>query len=296
MGRGDGREAVALFLYFGGMMYPFVDLTLARRLERTEGMAGRRMVESRARISPERGSCAIEVAGTLAMFDGAESPLTQTFGLGMRELATADVLEALERFFAERGAPANHEVSPLAGVATGALLAERGYRPIELTSVMFRPIAAGAAAAAPAGPAVARPIVPGEEDLWSETAALGWSELAGAAAFMLGVGRMQAAADGYHLFLTEIAGQPVAAGALVVHEGVALLAGASTIPAARQRGAQLALLAARLQFAHARGCDLAMMCAEPGSGSQRNAERNGFRIAYTRTKWTLPLRVLGAGC
>ena len=36
------------------------------------------------------------------------------------------------------------------------------------------------------------------------------------------------------------------------------------------------------------GCDLATMGAEPGSASQRNAERSGFRIAYTRTKWSLP--------
>jgi hypothetical protein len=35
------------------------------------------------------------------------------------------------------------------------------------------------------------------------------------------------------------------------------------------------------------GCDLAMMVTQPGSDSQRNAERNGFRIAYTRTKWEL---------
>jgi hypothetical protein len=31
-----------------------------------------------------------------------------------------------------------------------------------------------------------------------------------------------------------------------------------------------------------------MMGAEPGSASQRNAERQGFRIAYTRIKWHLP--------
>nr|AGC71394.1 hypothetical protein [uncultured bacterium A1Q1_fos_1815] len=33
------------------------------------------------------------------------------------------------------------------------------------------------------------------------------------------------------------------------------------------------------------GCDLATMSALPGSPSQRNAQRNGFHIAYTRTKW-----------
>ena len=53
------------------------------------------------------------------------------------------------------------------------------------------------------------------------------------------------------------------------------------------RGAQHAILGARLRFAAERGCTLAMMCAQPGSGSQRNAERHGFRIAYTRTKWHL---------
>jgi hypothetical protein len=66
---------------------------------------------------------------------------------------------------------------------------------------------------------------------------------------------------------------------------VALMAGASTIPSARGRGAQLALLERRLQDAFANGCDIAMMGALPGSISQRNAERHGFRIAYTRVKW-----------
>ena len=37
--------------------------------------------------------------------------------------------------------------------------------------------------------------------------------------------------------------------------------------------------------AAAQGCDIALMGALPGSGSQRNAERHGFRIAYTRIKW-----------
>jgi hypothetical protein len=30
-----------------------------------------------------------------------------------------------------------------------------------------------------------------------------------------------------------------------------------------------------------------MMVAEAGSNSQRNAERQGFRVAYTRMKWKL---------
>jgi hypothetical protein len=74
---------------------------------------------------------------------------------------------------------------------------------------------------------------------------------------------------------------------LFIDKETACLAGAATIPAGRKQGGQTALLDARLRFAAARGCTIAMMGALPGSQSQRNAEKNGFRIAYTRTKWQL---------
>ena len=85
--------------------------------------------------------------------------------------------------------------------------------------------------------------------------------------------------------MAEVNGQAIATGALSINGGVGLMAGASTVPEARNQGAQLALLEHRLRYAADAGCDLAMMCARPGSASQRNAERHGFRIAYTRVKW-----------
>jgi hypothetical protein len=104
---------------------------------------------------------------------------------------------------------------------------------------------------------------------------------------MLEMARVNAEWSGALSFMAELDGQPIATGALSITDGVALLAGASTIPEGRRQGAQLALLDARLRFASEQGCDLAMMCAQPGSSSQRNAERHGFRIAYTRIKWRL---------
>jgi GNAT superfamily N-acetyltransferase len=74
---------------------------------------------------------------------------------------------------------------------------------------------------------------------------------------------------------------------LCIHEGVALFGGSSTVPELRRRGLQTALLEERMRYAYDQGCDLAMMVALPGSESQRNAERKGFQIAYTRTKWQL---------
>ncbi|HEY7185656.1 MAG TPA: hypothetical protein VH436_03865, partial [Vicinamibacterales bacterium] len=57
------------------------------------------------------------------------------------------------------------------------------------------------------------------------------------------------------------------------------------IPAARRQGAQRELLRARLAFAAAGGIELAMVVTQPGSASQRTAERQGFRPVYTRVKW-----------
>ena len=269
------------------------DHALSRRLERAEGSSGAAFVEARARLSPATGAVWREVAGAYAMFDGVGSPLTQTFGLGLFAPAAPDDLAEMEAFFEERGADVYHEVSPLADRALLTLLPARGFRPVDLTSVMHQPIAPQGSAnperdAVPAGGVVARRIASGEESLWAETAARGWSsESAELAAFVRDLGVVSAHSRGTACFIAECEGIAVAAAALTVHEGVALLAGASTVPAWRGRGAQAALLAARLGAAATHGCDLAMMCAEPGSASQRNAERQGFRIAYTRTKWQL---------
>ena len=65
------------------------DRSLSCRLEHAEARANASFVESRARLMPESGAQWIEVAGTYAMYDGALSPCTQTFGLGMFHSPTA---------------------------------------------------------------------------------------------------------------------------------------------------------------------------------------------------------------
>lgn len=268
-----------------GSPYPFADLPLARRLERAEAQSNIDFVEARARAFPESRAQHIEVGGADAMFDGVDSPLTQTFGLGMDQAATAADLERLEAFFQDLGAPIFHEVSPLADPSTFEILNRRGYEPFEFTSVMFQPVAPAAAGAMAPGRVTARLIGRDENEVWAQTSSRGWSESPDLSAFMLTFSRVSANKTSGHAFLAEIDGQPIGAGALTIHDGVALFAGASTVPEGRRQGAQNALLEARLRFAISKGCDIAMMCALPGSASQRNAERQGFRIAYTRIKW-----------
>lgn len=266
----------------------YSDLKLSQKLELTEARANVAFVEARRAARPASGAEWIEVAGARAMFDGVESPLTQTFGLGIFEEASPADLDRLEEFFKSRAAPIYHEVSPLAGLGLVRLLNERGYRPCEMTSVMFREIGASNEDSA-ANPRVAsRVIEPGEAETWARTSAHGWAtEIEGIADFMHEFGLICARADGGHAFLAELENEPISAGMLYIFDDVALLGGACTVPEGRRRGGQGSLLAARLAFAAARGCRLAMMCALPGSQSQRNAEKNDFRIAYTRTKWEL---------
>lgn len=269
------------------MSYPFADIELAQRLERTEARGNVEFVEARQRAFPDRGATWIEVAGTYAMFDGAGSPLTQTFGLGMFEPITTAHMDTLEDFFRSRDASVFHEVCPLADQAVFKLLDERGYGPVEMSNVLYRPISVDLRLDASRNSGLhVRPIEKNEVELWAQTACDGWSEFPEVAEFLRELNQVVAHSDGLS-FLAELDGHAVATGALTIAGDVALLAGASTIPTARRQGAQLALLEGRLRYAAAHGCTVAMMVAQPGSGSQRNAERHGFRIAYTRTKWGL---------
>lgn len=221
------------------------------------------------------------------MFDGADSPLTQTFCLGLFEKPTEAGLVRLERFFAERGAPVFHEVSPLADPVTFEILNGRDYEPFEFTSVMFQPVEdALKALSAERSPIEVRTVSEDETRLWAETSARGWAaDMPGLGDFMRSFGETTARKASGHSFIATLDGQPIATGGLTIHDGVALFAGASTVPEGRRKGAQSALVEARVRLAAEKGCALLMMCALPGSISQRNAERRGFRIAYTRIKW-----------
>jgi GNAT superfamily N-acetyltransferase len=265
---------------------PFSDLSLSRRLERAEGHACVEYAEARRRVYPDSGAAWIECAGAYAVFDGVDSPITQSFGLGIFEELSPASLDVIERFFLDRSAPVLHEVSPLAGVPALDLLCKRNYRPIEISNVLYRSVQQPPAESQ--SQISVRVIGPVEVRLWTNVSAKGWAhEHPELMDFLLQLGTISAAREQSLCFLAEIDGEPGAAGVLSIHDNVALFGGSSTIPELRRRGLQAALLHQRMRYAFDHGCDLAMMVALPGSESQRNAERKGFHIAYTRTKWRL---------
>jgi hypothetical protein len=91
---------------------------------------------------------------------------------------------------------------------------------------------------------------------------------------------------GWSLYLARVAGKPAAAATLYIHAGVAYCADATTDPAFRRRGLQLALLGRRIRDAAQAGVDFVFSGADFLSTSHRNMERVGMRLLSLRAIWT----------
>jgi hypothetical protein len=92
---------------------------------------------------------------------------------------------------------------------------------------------------------------------------------------------------GWQHYLAWDGSDPVAAAALFVRDGAGWLGMASTLPAARRRGAQGALMAQRIEDGRTLGCqwlvtETAEDTPERPNPSYRNMLRAGFTLAYLR--------------
>jgi len=267
----------------------FIDLDLARRVEMAEANAGRECAEACHRLHPDYPVALQEIAGGVAVFAGVDSPVTQAIGVGLRGPVSDGELDALAEFFHPRKAPAAIELCPLVEMSLYEKFAARNYRLLEVSNVLLLDDLGWARISEKFPPGVTvRAATPDESKLWTLTVAQGFAEHFPVTQPILDVMEGFCHRDGASALLAFVDGD-VAGGAVVsAHHGVCGLFGASTLPAFRRRGVQSALLATRLAWAREKGCDLAVSIAQPGSVSHRNFERNGFRVAYTRTKLILP--------
>lgn len=265
----------------------FADNGLARRLETTDALAGVEFARSWARLNSFTGEVSLPVGGGLASFAGIDSPVTQAFGLGLDGPVTKADMAAMEEFYRAHGSPANIETCPLADPSLLTLLNERGYRPIEYSNVFVRELSDRDSQAWPDPASEVRVRRPAEDEAesYSLLVATSFFETIEISPEFLSIFISCFSAAGAFFFMAEVDGVPAGGGMMSIHRGVASLGGTGTLPAFRNRGVQRALLLARLGAAAESGCDLAMVATSPGSGSQRNVERLGFRVVYTRTKF-----------
>ncbi len=91
---------------------------------------------------------------------------------------------------------------------------------------------------------------------------------------------------GWRCYIARVGNKPAGHAAMLIQSGVAILMFAETDPQFRGFGCQTALLRQRIQDAGSTGCDLVVCAAYPGTVSQRNQERAGLRVAYTKALWS----------
>jgi GNAT superfamily N-acetyltransferase len=127
-----------------------------------------------------------------------------------------------------------------------------------------------------------RPAEPEGEDLWVDLFAEAFLGVMPGGMPGREALRAMAKVDGQAVFLAFEDGMAAGVALASDLDGVALLTGAGVIPAFRGRGLHGELVAARLTWARARGCDLAVSTTRSGTASQRTLERAGFRCAYPK--------------
>jgi len=256
-----------------GEFLVFSDLGLARRIEAAEAAnAG-----GCTAIHPE--AARLEIAGGCAVFVGAESPLSHAVGIGLNGPVSEAEIGTLETFFHTRGSKTSIDLCPLADAGILAILGDRGYRVTEFNNVLVKRLAGAELVLTPR----VRRALPDETDIWSHTVGSGFFEQNELTTEEMDVGRAICAMPGAMCYLAATQSGEFAGGAASAHyRGLATLFADSTIARHRRSGIHSELISARLNEALAEGCDLATAATLPGSGSQRNYERLGFEVVYTR--------------
>lgn len=158
--------------------------------------------------------------------------------------------------------------------------AEHGFQPSYGERVWWRELA-GFEPDPPAQGVVIERARPADAAVFARTLSVGFGEAEDCVlgqAFARKIG-----ADGWYHYLAVVDGTPGAAAAMFVHDNVADCFVASTMPQARRRGAQTALINQRLADGLAAGCDIATAQSVVDNASPRNFARRGFQPIYDRT-------------
>jgi len=261
----------------------FVDKAFARRLESVEEMPQVLYARTFQKTRPEIGAAEEEICGGHMVFAGLGSPIGRATGVGLDRPFTVADLEHVEAFYRAHKAPSQVDLCPLHEPAVFELFKERGYAIAELNNVLYRKLDAEEEfPPAPAGSEI-RPSRLEEADAAGTIVERAFFPNGAPEAFQGLIApfyQMERALA----FVAGVDGKLVACGTgLVIPEHrVFALCGAGTLAEFRGRGLQTALLRARMTAAVQAGCEYAVVVTQGGTTSQRNAERLGFRVAYSK--------------
>lgn len=261
----------------------FVDKALARRLEACEEMPQVLYARIFQKTRPEIGAAEQEVCGGHMVFAGLGSPIGRATGCGLDRAFTAEHLDQIEQFYRERKAPSQVDLTPMHEPAIFELAKERGYSIAELNNVLYRKLdTQGRFPPAPPDCEIRRSH-PNEAEVTGSIVEKAFFPDGAPAAFQGLIAPLYQMENAL-AFVAIVDGKPVACGTGIVisEHRIFALCGAGTLLAFRGRGLQTALLEARMAAAQRAGCEYAVVVTQGGTTSQRNAERLGMRVAYSK--------------
>jgi GNAT superfamily N-acetyltransferase len=261
----------------------FVDKALARRLEAVEEIPQVLYARVFQKTRPEMGAAVEEICGGHMVFAGLGSPIGRVTGAGLDQPFTAADLDRVETFYRERKAPAQVDLCPLHDPEVFELMKERGYAIAELNNVLYRKLEGNEEfPAPPAGFEIRRSRIEDADAAGEIVERAFFPE--GAPEQYRGLMAPLYQMEDALAFIASCEGKMVACGTGVVvgKHGIFTLGGAGTLAEFRGRGLQTALLRTRMTAAAKAGCEYAAVVTRGGTTSQRNAERLGFRVAYSK--------------
>jgi ribosomal protein S18 acetylase RimI-like enzyme len=264
------------------LVMQFVDKALARRFEACEEMPQVLYARVFQKTRPAIGAAEEEICGGHMIFAGLGSPIGRATGAGLDHPLLAEDLDRIEQFYRSHKAPSQVDLCPLHDAAVFELFKERGYGIAELNNVLYRRLDPKEEfPPAPSGFSITRGRL---EDAEVQAAIVEHAFFPdGAPEAFGGLIAPFYQMGGALTFSASVDGKIVACGAgLVIPEHrIFAVCGSGTLAEFRGRGLQTALLQARLAAAQAE-CDFAVVVTQGGTTSQRNCERLGFRVAYSK--------------
>lgn len=228
----------------------------------------------------------LDIAGGAACFAGPDSFFTQVIAWGFTTKAKQfqSQIHAIEQFYQSLAhSRVDIELCPFVGNELAVLLSQRGYEISELSQVSFLNLNEYQPTLCSSVFEV-REVAVVEFENWSNKVAVGFGYLEAQDQFSRYIDR-----DGVRVFAAYDQEHIIAGATMAVHDDIGDLGVSSTLPAYRGLGTQKHLLRARLNQAKEQGLALAMVTTEPGSISDLNVQKVGFRAGYTRIKMTKTL-------
>lgn len=254
----------------------------ARRMEAAEEYGALRYAQALQLIHPDWDIRCEEFCGGHLVFVQRTSLVGRAHGLGFSGQVTAEDIEHVVDFYFRREADAQVDVCPYADPSLFESLNRAGFQVAEFNQTLARWIGRDESFTPTSKDFEIRPVQPPEGREWSGVLAQVF--FGDQASEFLHFFEPWTSHEHTLCLCAFISGKMVggAAGLIVPEHRMAGFFGAAVLPEFRGRGIQAALLQERLRRTQQAGCDLAVTLTMPGSTSQRNAERAGFRTAYTK--------------